>query len=50
MSRAIVTGAGCGLGRAMALGLAAAGHDVLLVDVSEPSLSEVAAVAGEAGA
>ena len=41
--RAVVTGAGRGLGRAMALGLAEAGHRVLIVDRDADVVEEAAA-------
>jgi NAD(P)-dependent dehydrogenase (short-subunit alcohol dehydrogenase family) len=46
---AIVTGAASGLGRAMALGLAGAGIDVLAVDRNAPALAALAAPAGATG-
>lgn len=45
--RALVTGAGRGIGRAIALGLAAAGAQVALVARSSTELEEVAGQAGE---
>jgi NAD(P)-dependent dehydrogenase (short-subunit alcohol dehydrogenase family) len=47
---AIVTGAGRGLGRVMALGLAAAGAQVIAVDVDGPVLDQLRAAAHEEGA
>jgi gluconate 5-dehydrogenase len=46
---AVVTGAGRGLGRAMALGLSQAGADVMLVDVNADDLTAVEAEIGDAG-
>ena len=43
MQRAMVTGAGSGLGRAVASGLAARGCAVALVDIDEPAIRAVAA-------
>jgi 3-hydroxybutyrate dehydrogenase len=43
---ALVTGAGSGIGRACATRLAAAGADVLVVDIDEPAAKEVAASIG----
>jgi NAD(P)-dependent dehydrogenase (short-subunit alcohol dehydrogenase family) len=40
---ALVTGAGQGIGKASALGLARAGADLLLVDINEQTLAETAA-------
>jgi 2-deoxy-D-gluconate 3-dehydrogenase len=47
--RALVTGAGQGLGRGMALGLAAAGADVVCVDRDAPGVEETAALVRAAG-
>ncbi len=47
--RAVVTGAGRGLGRAMALGLLDAGYDVLIVDHDEGLIGEALAAAHERG-
>ena len=47
---AIVTGAGRGLGRAMALGLASAGAQVIAVELDAPALDALRASAQEAGA
>ncbi|HVD48023.1 MAG TPA: glucose 1-dehydrogenase [Candidatus Limnocylindria bacterium] len=47
---AIVTGAGRGMGRAVALGLAAEGANVVLAEVDEPSAKEVAEEIHKAGA
>ncbi len=46
---ALVTGAAQGLGRAMALALAEAGADLLLVDRNEPGARETAATIGKLG-
>jgi 2-deoxy-D-gluconate 3-dehydrogenase len=40
---ALVSGAGQGIGKASALGLARAGADLLLVDINEQTLAETAA-------
>lgn len=47
---AIVTGAGQGIGRACALQLAAAGADVVAVDINEASLAETIALIRKIGA
>jgi NAD(P)-dependent dehydrogenase (short-subunit alcohol dehydrogenase family) len=47
--RAVVTGAGSGLGRAIALGLLAAGHRVLIVDQNEKSIDDTLALAQDCG-
>ncbi len=47
---AIVTGAARGIGRAMALGLLAAGHRVMASDIDLPELEELKRAAGEAHA
>jgi NAD(P)-dependent dehydrogenase (short-subunit alcohol dehydrogenase family) len=47
--KAIVTGGGAGIGRAIALGLAAAGCDVGLIDLTADSLQKVAAEIASAG-
>jgi NAD(P)-dependent dehydrogenase (short-subunit alcohol dehydrogenase family) len=44
MELAIITGAGAGLGRAIALGLAGEGTGVLAADVDEPAAEETAAL------
>ncbi|WP_448625646.1 SDR family NAD(P)-dependent oxidoreductase [Geodermatophilus sp. URMC 64] len=46
---AVVTGAGTGIGRAITLGLAAAGADVVLAGRSVPAMEEVAAQVSAAG-
>ncbi len=46
---ALVTGAAQGLGRAMALALAEAGADILLVDRNEPGAGETATTIGKGG-
>jgi 7-alpha-hydroxysteroid dehydrogenase len=46
---AIVTGAGLGIGRGVALGLAQAGADVVLAARTEADLEEVAAAVGSSG-
>jgi len=46
---ALVTGAAQGLGRAMALALAEAGADVMLVDRNEAGARETAATIGKLG-
>src|SRR5438270_5148255 len=46
---ALVTGAAQGLGRAMALALAEAGADTLLVDRNEPGARDTVATAGKLG-
>ncbi|MEM8618839.1 MAG: SDR family NAD(P)-dependent oxidoreductase [Actinomycetota bacterium] len=46
---AVVTGAGSGIGRAMAIRFARAGMHVALADVEEPKLAEVAQEVGELG-
>ncbi|MES2786614.1 MAG: SDR family oxidoreductase [Pseudomonadota bacterium] len=43
--KAVVTGSGSGLGRAIALGLLKAGHQVLVVDQREPSIAETLSLA-----
>jgi NAD(P)-dependent dehydrogenase (short-subunit alcohol dehydrogenase family) len=48
--RTLVTGAGSGIGRAVALALAEAGHDLVLVGRRPEPLEEVAALARERGA
>jgi NAD(P)-dependent dehydrogenase (short-subunit alcohol dehydrogenase family) len=48
--KAVVTGSGRGLGRAIALGLLDAGHEVLIVDRDAQSVAEVLAAARGAGA
>lgn len=40
---ALVTGAGLGIGKAIALGLANAGADLVICDIDEPALAEAAA-------
>jgi NAD(P)-dependent dehydrogenase (short-subunit alcohol dehydrogenase family) len=47
---AIVTGAGSGIGRAIALALAARGASVALVDIDEATAKDTAAVCAKAGA
>ncbi|MCP3912768.1 MAG: SDR family NAD(P)-dependent oxidoreductase [Actinomycetia bacterium] len=47
---AVVTGAGSGMGRAMALRFARAGMNVVLADVNDDAMGAVAAEAGELGA
>ena len=49
-SAAAVTGAASGIGRALALELAARGCDLALADRDEAGLAEVAAEIGKAGA
>jgi 3-oxoacyl-[acyl-carrier protein] reductase len=49
MSVAVITGAGCGLGRETALTLAKQGHSIIAVDVDSQSASDTAAVAGGEG-
>lgn len=49
MAVAIITGAGRGIGRAMAGGLAHAGHDVVLVGRTRSTLDEVSTALGSAG-
>jgi 3-oxoacyl-[acyl-carrier protein] reductase len=46
---ALVTGAGSGLGRAVALGLAARGCDIVLLDIDGAALREVALSCGKRG-
>jgi 3-oxoacyl-[acyl-carrier protein] reductase len=46
---AIVTGAARGIGRAIALRLAGHGHDVVIVDLLEPELTETAKMVEVAG-
>lgn len=46
----VVTGAGGGIGRALALGLADRGARLAISDVKEPGLAETAALAGDRGA
>src|SRR6516164_3748209 len=46
---AVVTGAGSGVGQAIALRLAAAGWDVIVVGRTEKTLQETIAKAGNAG-
>ena len=46
---AVVTGAAQGLGRAMALALAEAGADLMLVDRNETGARETAAIIGKLG-
>jgi len=45
----MITGAGGGLGRALALGFAREGARLILTDVDEPGMRETAALTGEAG-
>jgi NAD(P)-dependent dehydrogenase (short-subunit alcohol dehydrogenase family) len=47
--RAVVTGAGSGIGQALALRLRAAGAEVVAVDLDEAGLAETARRAGEGG-
>ena len=47
---ALVTGAGPGLGRALARGLAEAGADLVVCDINEASLAAARAAVEEAGA
>ena len=46
----VVTGAGSGIGRALALGFAAEGSKVVLADIEEGALGESADLVGDAGA
>ncbi|HUT52771.1 MAG TPA: SDR family NAD(P)-dependent oxidoreductase [bacterium] len=47
--RALVTGAGSGLGRALCLGLARRGYTVAVTDINVPAAEETAGLVGEAG-
>jgi 3-oxoacyl-[acyl-carrier protein] reductase len=47
---ALVTGAGPGLGRALARGLAEAGANLVVCDINEASLAAARAAVEEAGA
>ena len=49
MSTAVVTGAGSGIGRAIAAELARQGHDIIIVEVDEAAGEESAAAIREAG-
>jgi NAD(P)-dependent dehydrogenase (short-subunit alcohol dehydrogenase family) len=46
----LITGAGGGLGRALALGFAREGARLILTDVDEPGMQETATLAGKEGA